>query len=144
MASILPPFYGAKPLPREHLRLKRKWDYLLSTPEFEPRLIESAEEVDVCNPTYVGTVSVQPGDAEKILAAAKRERRTESGYVAKCSNESHHEQGEIARAGGALSQPVGWQSNYMITPARSRSRCWQRAGHGRVGGKELLATRQGL
>lgn len=39
---------------------------------------------------------------------------------------------------------LSWQSNYIVTPARSRSRCSQRAGYGRVGGKELLATRQGL
>ena len=93
---------------------------------------------------YVDNVSMQPGEAEKILAAAKRERRTVSACVAKCSNGSHHERGEIARAVAALSRPLGWQSNYIITPARSRSRCSQRVGYARVSGNELLATRQGL
>jgi len=44
----------------------------------------------------------------------------------------------------ALSRPLGWQSNYIITPARSRSRCSQRVGYARVSGNELLATQQGL
>lgn len=132
MASILPPFCESQAAPTRTSEAKRKWDYLLPTPEFEPRLIESAEEVDVCNPTYVGTVSVQPGDAEKILAAAKRERRTVSGYVAKCSNGSHHERGEIARAGGALSQPVGLaiQLHYHPCPQSltllAEGRLWSR------------------
>jgi len=81
---------------------------------------------------YVGTVSMQPGEAEKILAAAKRERRTVSACVAKCSNGSHHERGEIARAGGGLISTVGLaiqlhyhprpQSLTLLSAGRLRSR----------------------
>jgi hypothetical protein len=51
VASILPPFCGSQAAPKRTSEAKRKWDYLLPTPEFQPRFIESAKEVDVCIPS---------------------------------------------------------------------------------------------
>ena len=140
MASIFLPFCRSQAAPKRTSEAKRVGlpfaDAGVQTPAH--RIGKRGRRV---YPSVCRYCSVQPEEAEKMLAAAKRERRTVSGYVAKCSNGSHHERGEIAPAGRGLIS-AGWvgNPNYTITPARSRLRCSQRVGYARVGGKELLAT----